>query len=84
MAVKTAKAIYTPHLAQPIKTMQSNDERLRFAGHLVRFGKPEDRDFDGEWFSKRTWFMQTAGYPIKGKPVNFQHGSELGAIGIGS
>jgi hypothetical protein len=45
----------------------------RFEGYLVRFGSPEDRDLDEEWFSAKTWFMLKNNYDIKGRPVNYQH-----------
>lgn len=58
---------------------------MGYEGYLVRFGKPTDRDLDREWFSPQTYFMLQAGYPVKGAPVNYQHGMEnrFGNIGIG-
>jgi len=59
---------------------------LEFEGYLVRFSDDRDRDLTQEWFSKNTWFMRSvAGYGIKGKPVNYQHGMDetFGAFPIG-
>lgn len=61
------------------------DSAGRFEGHLVRYGSPSDSDLDNEWFSANTYFMLKNGYPIKGAPVNYQHGldSDFGAFNMG-
>ena len=59
--------------------------KRRFEGYLVRFGRPDDQDLQREHFSKRTYFMRQAGYPVKGRPVNYQHGMvpTFGNLSIG-
>lgn len=56
-----------------------------FEGYLVRYGEQSDRDLDLEWFSPNSYFMLKAGYPVKGAPINYQHGMEhkFGNVGIG-
>lgn len=55
-----------------IKSLDGNT----FEGHLVRFTARDERDLQGEFFDKSTYFMQNAGYPIKGRPINYQHGMD--------
>ena len=57
----------------------------RFNGYLVRYGRADDMDLQKEWFSSQTYFMREAGYPIKGAPVNYQHGMvpTFGNLSIG-
>lgn len=74
--------IYKPHTGGTLKMTGIN----RMQGHLVRFGKANtDEDLDGEFFDAATYFMRNAGYPIKGAPINYQHGfsKAIGNIGIG-
>ena len=73
--------IYRPHTGGLLKAVSET----AFEGHLVRFGKPTDHDLDREYFSDQTYLMLKAGYPVKGAPVNYQHGMEtrFGNVGIG-
>lgn len=53
-------------------------------GYLVRFNEPGETDLHGEHFSTKTYFMLEAGYPIKGAPINYQHGdSDFGSFPLG-
>ena len=56
-----------------------------FEKYLVRYGSKSDRDLQREFFSLKTYFMLKAGYPIKGAPVNYQHGldDDFGNLPIG-
>lgn len=81
MCNKTAPTVKAIQAGSLIKAVTDTT----FEGYLVRYGNEEDTDLDGEWFSDKTYFMRKAGYPIKGAPVNYQHGMEpdFGAFGLG-
>ena len=61
-----------PNAGGLIKSVGDNS----FEGYLVRFTSPDERDLQDEWFSAKTHFMLRAGYPVKGAPINYQHGME--------
>lgn len=56
-----------------------------FEGHIIRWHDPQRLDLTGEWFSRRTYLMKNAGYPIVGAPINYQHGmqKDFGSLAIG-
>ena len=62
------------------------DNPDRFEAHLVRYAKsPDDTDLDDEWFDGSTWFKFDDGYPVIGRPVNYQHAldPEYGSFSLG-
>lgn len=70
-----------------VKVSNDNND-IRLEGYLIRFSDfndNQDRDIQGERFGKSTYFMQEAGFPIKGAPIKFQHSldNDFGMIGIG-
>lgn len=74
--------LWTPITLKSVRG--SSDKRLR--GTSVRYFDSDTRpDLEGDWFSKRTYLMRNAGYPIKGAPVNIHHGfrERFGNLGIG-
>ena len=64
------EALYRPRIGGFIKRISDNG----FEGHLIRWHVGDFRDLQGEWFSRKTYLMRSAGYPVVGAPVNYQHG----------
>lgn len=79
--IKTNGAIIGKFIGSKVKRI-SNKE---FEGYAIRWHDPNRKDLEGEWFSPRTNRMLTQGYPIVGKPVNYQHNKhkDFGTIPMG-
>jgi hypothetical protein len=79
--IRANGAIIAKYAGGAIKRVSANT----FEGHGVRWHDANRMDLTGEWFSKKTYFMLDAGYPVVGIPTNYQHGmhKSFGNLGIG-
>lgn len=68
-----------------VKTKSTGKDPNRVGGYLVRFTDSDAPDLEGEYFTDETYFLMEAGYPIKGRPIHYDHGLDksFGEIGIG-
>ena len=65
-------------------TIKALDDDGRVGGYLVAFGGPEDKDLQGEYFTKDTDF-HLEDYPVVGERVLYHHGldPQIGVKAIG-
>lgn len=70
---------------EPLKAVKQDDGRIKVEGYLLRYTDPARRDLTGEYWTKATYLMREAGYPIVGAPIKYQHAMEksFGEVGIG-